>query len=95
MKERLLVSMIERLKLTNFKSIGNKPVTIDFKPLTILTGPNGSGKSSILEAIATISQTVRLQSLPKTLERGLANGEFVKFPSLESARAPLLNGFAL
>ena len=42
--------MLSRVIIKNFKSIGEKGVDLELKPLTILVGPNGGGKSSILEA---------------------------------------------
>ncbi len=50
--------MLTRVKIQNFKSIGEPGVDLELKPLTILVGPNGGGKSSILEAIALIAQSV-------------------------------------
>ncbi|MCL0064888.1 ATP-binding protein [Dehalococcoidia bacterium] len=40
--------MIKFLKVRNFRSIGDKEVNLDLKPLTILVGPSGSGKSNLL-----------------------------------------------
>jgi energy-coupling factor transporter ATP-binding protein EcfA2 len=48
--------MIDRVIITNFKSIGEPGLDLQLKPLTLLVGPNGGGKSSILEAIAVASQ---------------------------------------
>jgi len=42
--------MITSLYLEGFKSFG-KPVTIDFRDITLLYGENSSGKSSILQAL--------------------------------------------
>lgn len=42
--------IITRLTLSNFKGIGD-PVTIDFKPITLLFGPNSAGKSTIFQAL--------------------------------------------
>ena len=50
--------ILSRLKIKNFKSIGEKGVDLELKPLTILVGPNGSGKSSILEALALLAANV-------------------------------------
>lgn len=80
---KIMVEMIKKISIVGFKSIGEKPVIMDLKPLTILTGPNGSGKSSILECIALISQLTRF-SPPRTLERSLTGGEFVQFPNTAS-----------
>ena len=43
--------MLSRVKIQNFKSIGEPGVDLELKPLTFLVGPNGGGKSSILEGI--------------------------------------------
>jgi len=42
---------LKSLKLKNFKSIGAKAQTIEFKPITLLFGPNSSGKSTIVQAL--------------------------------------------
>jgi len=42
--------IITRLTLSNFKGIGD-PVTIDFKPITLLFGPNSAGKSTIFQTL--------------------------------------------
>jgi predicted ATPase len=51
-------SLLTRVRIQNFKSIGEPGVDLELKPLTILVGPNGGGKSSILQAIALIAQSV-------------------------------------
>ena len=48
--------MLSRVKIQNFKSIGEPGVDLELKPLTFLVGPNGGGKSSILEAITFASK---------------------------------------
>ena len=48
--------MLSRVKIQNFKSIGEPGVDLELKPLTFLVGPNGGGKSSILEGIAVAAQ---------------------------------------
>ena len=48
--------MLSRVKIQNFKSIGEPGVDLELKPLTFLVGPNGGGKSSILEAIGVTVQ---------------------------------------
>jgi predicted ATPase len=48
--------MLTRVKIQNFKSIGEPGVDLVLKPLTILVGPNGGGKSSVLELVALASQ---------------------------------------
>jgi len=65
--------MISNLAVTNFKSIGEGGVEVEFKPLTIFLGPNGSGKSSILEAIGILSQSAEKMDFQ-------TNGNLVKIP---------------
>ncbi len=67
--------MLTRVKIQNFKSIGEPGVDLELKPLTILVGPNGGGKSSILEAIALIAQSVGGELRH--------SGELVKFSGLQ------------
>ena len=59
--------MLSRVKIQNFKSIGEPGVDLELKPLTFLVGPNGGGKSSILDAITLLSQ------------RGTSQVEFFSF----------------
>jgi len=42
--------LIKSFTIENFKCIG-KPLTVDFKPITLLFGPNSSGKSTIIQAL--------------------------------------------
>lgn len=46
---------LDKLTLENFKLFNQ--LTIEFRPITILTGANSSGKSSVLNALASILQT--------------------------------------
>ena len=48
--------MLSRVKIQNFKSIGEPGVDLELKPLTFLVGPNGGGKSSILDGMTFASQ---------------------------------------
>ncbi|WP_283195110.1 AAA family ATPase [Rhizobium sp. AN80A] len=41
-----------RLRLSNFRSFGVTPTTIDLDNMTFLLGPNGSGKTAVLQALA-------------------------------------------
>lgn len=50
--------MIKSIKIENFKCI--RDLELRLAPLTIFIGHNGSGKTSILEAIALMSQAVRV-----------------------------------
>jgi predicted ATPase len=43
--------MITAFTIKNFKAIGDEPVRIELKPITLLFGANSAGKSSILHAL--------------------------------------------
>ena len=43
--------MITAFTIKNFKAIGEEPVRIELKPITLLFGANSAGKSSILHAL--------------------------------------------
>ncbi|NJM12239.1 MAG: DUF3696 domain-containing protein [Synechococcaceae cyanobacterium SM1_2_3] len=43
--------MITAFTVQNFKAIGDEPVRIELKPITLLFGANSAGKSSILHAL--------------------------------------------
>ena len=82
--------MITKLRIENFKSIGEDLPALDLKPLTIFAGPNSSGKSNILESIAILAQATRLgHSIVRSLEGSLGYGEFVRYP--DSADFPLFD----
>ncbi|MBI4287749.1 MAG: AAA family ATPase [Chloroflexi bacterium] len=68
--------MLSKLVIKNFKSIGEKGIDLELKPLTILVGPNGAGKSSVLESLALLAANVG------TGEFRL-NGELVHFNAYE------------
>lgn len=53
---------INQIRLTNFKLFEN--LTIDTRPLTLLTGCNSSGKSSVINALAAIAQTEMPYAFP-------------------------------
>lgn len=50
------IPWINRVRLTNFKSIAT--CDVDLEPLTVLVGPNGSGKSNFLDALAFVAEAV-------------------------------------
>lgn len=56
--------MIERLSLSNFKSI--KEGIFDFENLTIFSGLNGMGKSSIIQSMLLLRQSYEKHLLPDT-----------------------------
>ncbi len=47
---------VYQIEVKGFRAIGEKPVSITLRPLTILFGPNASGKTSIIEALYFIFQ---------------------------------------
>ncbi len=51
--------MNTKVTIKNFRVFDENGVTIDLKPLTILTGCNSSGKSSIVKGISLLSQFVQ------------------------------------
>ncbi|OEC34955.1 Predicted ATPase [Pseudomonas cuatrocienegasensis] len=74
--------MLERIELHNFKSARNLPIRL--ASLTVLTGLNGSGKSSVLQALALLKQSLRLdEELQELSLRGtlvnLGRSEDIRF----------------
>ncbi|MCK9259715.1 MAG: DUF3696 domain-containing protein [Azoarcus sp.] len=74
--------MLERIELHNFKSARSLPVRL--AALTVLTGLNGSGKSSVLQALALLKQSLRIdEGLQELSLRGslvsLGRSEDVRF----------------
>ena len=51
---------LSRLKLRNFKSVGDQEVSL--APLTLIVGENSSGKSSLLQAIRLMQQAIRAKT---------------------------------
>ena len=51
--------MLSRFVVKNFKSIGERGVDLELKPLTVLFGPQGSGKSNILEILWRFAEVLR------------------------------------
>jgi predicted ATPase len=51
--------MIERIEVSNFRSIGPDQI-LELGPLTALVGTNASGKSSLLKAFTFMADTLRL-----------------------------------
>ena len=72
--------MITKLRIKNYKSIGEDLTALQLKPLTIFAGKNSSGKSNILEIIAILAQTTRLdRNIVRSLEGSLGYGEFIRY----------------
>ncbi|MCK4476594.1 MAG: AAA family ATPase [Methanophagales archaeon] len=71
--------MLSKIKIGNFKSI--EELELQLAPLTIFVGPNSSGKSNVLESIAILAQTTRLESsIVRSLEGSLRYGAFIRYP---------------
>ena len=71
--------MLSKVKIGNFKSI--EELELQLAPLTIFVGPNSSGKSNVLESIAILAQTTRLESsITRSLEGSLRHGAFIQYP---------------
>lgn len=73
--------MLEHIELHNFKSARDLPVRL--AALTVLTGLNGSGKSTVLQALALLRQSLRVEGLQELALRGalvrLGRSEDVRF----------------
>jgi predicted ATPase len=50
--------MLSRFEVQHYKSLYD--VKVDLEPLTVFIGPNGSGKSNICEALAVLSQFLKI-----------------------------------
>ncbi len=48
---------IHKLTISNFRGIGQNPVTIELDEIVVLVGPNNAGKSSILRAYEVVMQS--------------------------------------
>lgn len=55
--------MNSKVEIKNFRSFDNYGVTVDLRPLTILTGCNSSGKSSIVKALLLINDILQNKKL--------------------------------
>src|SRR5580692_3139535 len=60
---------ISRITISNFRSFGPEPVTVDLSDSTCFVGANGSGKSAVLQAMS------RLFGVSGT-ERTIVKGDF-------------------
>jgi len=49
--------ILERIRISNFRSIGE--IDVEISPLTVLVGPNASGKSNILDALQFVKDVYR------------------------------------
>ncbi|MBS7288738.1 MAG: AAA family ATPase, partial [Candidatus Freyarchaeota archaeon] len=59
---------LKKLEMTNFKSYGDRKVTLIFpKGFTAIFGPNGSGKSNIIDAVLFVLGNLSSKSLRASL----------------------------
>lgn len=89
--------MITKWKLYNFKSI-KKETELEFAPLTILAGANSCGKSTILQSILLICQTLKSETISKSVVLNgqlLKLGQFDDIKSFESTSDQILVGWEL
>lgn len=54
---------LHRLTISNFRCVGEKPVTIELDDIVVLVGPNNAGKSSVLRAYEVVMQSGKLGHL--------------------------------
>jgi predicted ATPase len=55
------MAMIQRVRICNFKSLGD--VTVDLDPLTVLIGRSGTGKTNFVEALRFLRDLLRSRNL--------------------------------
>lgn len=68
---------INRVKVKNFKSLGDINITLN--NLTLITGVNSTGKSSLIQALLLLKQNWHLLALNNLLKKPLnINGEYVQ-----------------
>ena len=60
--------MNTNLTIKNFRVFDEEGVTIELKPLTILTGCNSSGKSSVVKAVLLLNDFAYLEQRIAALE---------------------------
>ncbi|MEM3568479.1 MAG: chromosome segregation protein SMC [Candidatus Jordarchaeales archaeon] len=75
---------LKKLEMTNFKSYGDKKVTLTFpRGFTAIFGPNGSGKSNIMDAVLFVLGNLSSKNLRASILTDLifAGGEQGKQPS--------------
>ena len=54
--------VIKSITIENFKGIAD-PVTINFKPITLLFGPNSAGKSTIIQALHYLREVIERENI--------------------------------
>ena len=57
--------MIKRIRICNFKSLGD--VTVDLEPITALIGCSGTGKTNFVEALRFLRDFLRTRNLDTIL----------------------------
>ena len=58
-RNKKVTIMNTKYTIKNFRVFDEKGVTVDIKPITILTGCNNSGKSSIVKSMVLLDTYVR------------------------------------
>ena len=76
--------MITAFTVKNFKAIGDEPVRIELKPITLLFGANSAGKSSILHALhyayeVFVNRNLNLEIITLGENNSLNLGGFKRF----------------
>ena len=84
------------LSIKNFRVFDNNGVTLNYKPITVLTGCNSSGKSSIVKGACLVNQFI--QQIKDSIKDGQPvrlGDAFEKVLSLDFSKAPnnLLGNF--
>src|SRR5947209_5504853 len=59
--------MIKRIRISNFKSLGD--VSVDLGPVVVLIGRSGSGKSNFVEALRWLRDFLTLRSIETVQQR--------------------------
>lgn len=77
---------LHKLIISNFRSIGQKPVAIELDDIVVLVGPNNAGKSSVLRAYEVVMQAgkaghLSLEDFPNA--KIPAEHEVDSFPNIE------------
>lgn len=73
--------ILKSLTLQNFKAIGEEPVRIDFKPITLLFGPNSGGKSTVIQALHYLREIFETKNVNP--DRTLIGGKAIDLGGFE------------
>lgn len=67
------MAALTRIRIRNFKAVGDEPIELRLAPITLLYGPNGAGKSTILHALQYAREILERGNLDP--DRTLAGGD--------------------